>query len=170
MPTLSQVTLTRPALFTGSFGEKRKLKIALRLTHGCGMVEGEVGEFGSALELFEKEGQLIQMQDLGSLERAVNGYEQAFCLHALGQQREAHAALAEAFAQAITAGDSVTLGCLWRLAGDFARAEGRTEAAQDAYANASAQFTEAGDTAAVREIEERRSLLSDDSSEDSAEA
>ncbi|ADY25994.1 hypothetical protein Deipr_0838 [Deinococcus proteolyticus MRP] len=132
---------------------------AHRFLHQLGMVEREAGDHAAALALFEQEQKLIEREGLGALERAVNGYELAVCLHALGQEREAHAALAAAFAEAVTADDPTTLGCLWRATGDFAQTEDRAEAARDAYTNARSCFERAEYAAAVQEIDARLSAL-----------
>ncbi|RTR28610.1 tetratricopeptide repeat protein [Deinococcus radiophilus] len=152
--------------FAGNFGAARAVYQQLcqaakgeadehRYLHQLGMVEREAGDHAAALALFEQERKLIERQGLGPLECAVNGYELALSRHALGQEREAHAALADAFAEAVTADDATTLGCLWRLAGDFARADDNAEAAQDAYTHARTHFAAAEDTAAVEEIQGR---------------
>ncbi|WP_261663717.1 tetratricopeptide repeat protein [Deinococcus sp. Marseille-Q6407] len=156
--------------FAGRFDEARAVYRELwqaaqgqpdahRFLHQLGMVEREAGDPAAALALFEQERALLEQEGAGALELAVNGYELAVCRHALGQERAAHAALAEAFAQAVTADDPATLGCLWRAAGDFARAEDRSEAAHDAYTNARTSFDAAKDSRAVQEIEERLSAL-----------
>ncbi|MDO4263540.1 MAG: hypothetical protein Q4C67_05015, partial [Deinococcus sp.] len=137
---------------------------AHRFLHQLGMVEREAGHHAAALALFVQERELLERagaegEGPGALALAVNGYELAVCRHALGQEREAHAALAAAFAEAVTADDPATLGRLWRAAGDFAGAEDRAEAAQDAYTNARNCFQQAEDAAAVREIDARLGVL-----------
>ncbi|MFC6590902.1 tol-pal system YbgF family protein [Deinococcus lacus] len=129
---------------------------AHRFLHQLGMVERCAGQVAAALRLFEAERAELARQGLGALERAVNGYELAVCLHALGEQRPAHAALAAAFADAQEADDPMTLGCLWRASGDFACAEeGDGERAHDAYTNARTAFEQAGDALAAAEMTAR---------------
>lgn len=126
--------------------------------HQLGMVQREAGEHAAALETFRRERALIEGLNLApeesAMKLAANGYELVVNHLALGERGAAQAALPAALEHAQAAGDPVTLGCVWRAAGDLLAAQGRPGAAA-AYASARHHFADAGDDLALQDLDRR---------------
>ncbi|MPY65917.1 hypothetical protein F8S09_04290 [Deinococcus sp. SDU3-2] len=129
--------------------------------HQLGMVERLAGEHQAALRLFGEERALIGAlpQTKQPFKRAVNGYKIVVCHLALGEGDQARAALEDALADAHTADDPMTLGCLHRARGELAAYGGDRGEARAAYQEAAIFFREAEDDRAAAEVEARAASL-----------
>jgi len=156
----------------GLFAEARAVYATLQAAHAgqpgehifihqLGMVERLAGDHHAALVLFTQERELIETLPPGErpFKRAVNGYELGVCRLALGETEEARLALAAALADAHTADDPMTLGCVHRSLGDLAAQAGETGTARTEYEQARADFLDAGDERAAAEVQARRDAL-----------
>ncbi|MDL2344999.1 hypothetical protein QOL99_12680 [Deinococcus sp. MIMF12] len=126
-----------------------------------GMVERLAGEHRAALDLFAQERALIGALPEAEqpFKRAVNGYELVVGHLALGEVNHARAALGEALADAHTADDPMTLGCLHRARGELAAQGGDGAGARAAYQESATFFREADADRAAAEVEARAALL-----------
>lgn len=167
-----QMALGYALAHEGLFGEAREVYAGLRSAHAggawehiavhqLGMVERLAGDHRAALHLFTQESGLIGglPEEQRAFKRAVNGYELGVCHLALGEVAQARTALAAALADARTADDPMTLGCVHRARGDFAAQTGDRDTARAEYAGAYAAFLEADDERAATEVQARRERL-----------
>ncbi|MEF2277977.1 hypothetical protein V3W47_06660 [Deinococcus sp. YIM 134068] len=125
--------------------------------HQLGMVERLAGNHRAALRLFTEERVLIESLPEAErpFKRAVSGYEVGVNLLALGDVAAARAVLADALADAGSADDPMTLGCVHRALGDLAAREGELDATRREYDLAGAAFLKAGDERAAAEVQAR---------------
>lgn len=123
--------------------------------HQSGMVERMAGEYARALELFEREAEIIrdalQNEDMSV---SVNLYEQGYVRLKMGDADSAGELLERSLACARRAEDPMCIGCALRALGETMAAKGEREQALCYFQAAAEAFREVGDSRAVEEVEE----------------
>ena len=130
--------------------EKSKSHIFI---HQLGMVEREAGEYQKAATLFQQEYSMLKPID--GLSIAANLYEQALIEKLIGNQDSSLELAKRCLVESLETSDSIMHGCAYRLLGDLLFHDCR-EKANVFYDKARKAFSEAGDTIACSEIDERQ--------------
>lgn len=120
--------------------------------HQMAMVYRMLGEYRLALELLIKERQLIAEHGNDALLLAVNGYETGYIALLEGKLELARIRLLKALANAQSAGDAMTLGCVYRALGQATDAQDKPREAAQLYRQSQLAFQEAGDELAMKEV------------------
>lgn len=120
--------------------------------HQLAMVYRMQGDFPLALELLSKERQLIAEHGNDALLLAVNGYETGYIALLLGKLELARTRLLQALENAQSAGDAMTLGCVYRALGQAASAQDKPREAAQLYRQSLLAFQDTGDEMAMKEV------------------